>query len=192
VFRNQDDFMQIKRTLLRFLPAIDLTIRHHALMHTHFHLLAWAGRTTLLAGAMKAALLSYEHYYRRKYGHRGHLWHSRYRSIIIKTDGQYLQCARYVELNPVYAGICRLPEGYRWTSYRYYADGLPDPLVSPDADLLKTEGWTAGEANASYRKFVLAGIDLDYQQEKKRFEREVFEKYGPKVVHSKNFKVPSK
>lgn len=174
VFRHRYDFLQFKKILLRFVPQANFSIQHYAFMNTHFHLLAWLEDTKILATAMKAILVSYQHYYRRRYGYKGHLWHSRFRSIIMTSDEQWLQCARYIELNPVYADICRNPKDYYWTSYHYHAMGKLDPLINIAKFFSGETEWKKGVENVAYREFVTAGIDLDYQYLKKQFERENF------------------
>lgn len=47
----------------------------------------------------------------------GTLWSGRFKSSVIDTDSYLLACLRYVELNPVRAGIVDQPEDYRWSSY---------------------------------------------------------------------------
>lgn len=173
LFRNRRDFFRFKQTLLRFLRREHMAIHHYALMHTHFHLLAWVPNTERLAAAMKAMAISYEHSYRRKYRHKGHLWHSRYRSIVIMDDAHWLQCGRYIELNPVHAGICRDPKNFPWSSYHYYAHGREDELIQPEKhpplEIIGEKEW-----RREYRNFILAGIHMDYEKMKKRYERECF------------------
>ena len=96
VLRHRVDFLHFKRVLARFLRGV-CAIHHYAMMGTHFHLLAWVEDTNRLASIMKAALISYQRYYSRRYGYKGHLWHSRYRSILMKDENQWVQCARYIE-----------------------------------------------------------------------------------------------
>ncbi|MBI4211862.1 MAG: transposase [Deltaproteobacteria bacterium] len=162
-FRQSLDFIVFKKRLLRFSMQAGIMIHHYVLMNTHFHLLARVDDTKLLAPTMKALLLSYHHYYRRKYAYKGHLWHSRYRSIIIANEEQKLQCARYIELNPVHAKLCNDPQSYRWSSYHHYAFGTADELIV-DAEPTPRE-------RLLYQQFVVSGIDLDYQHLKKQYER---------------------
>jgi putative transposase len=170
VFRNRNDFAQFSSTLRRFTAKSELFIHHYVLMHTHFHLLAWCEDTSHVARIIKATTLSYHYYYRKKYKYKGHLWHSRYRSIVIDDDPQYLQCGRYIELNPVYARMCSLPDDYPWSSYHYYASGKSDSLLRPIIYPGGLPQHKPGERNAGYQEFVHAGIDLDYQRLKKQYE----------------------
>jgi hypothetical protein len=48
---------------------------------------------------MKQVNLAYYHYYRKKYGYCRHLWQGRYKSVIIESDRQALECGKYIELN---------------------------------------------------------------------------------------------
>lgn len=143
-------------------------------MHTHFHLLAWVENTKQVAPLMKAINISYHHYYHRKYKYCGHLWHSRYRSIIINNESQWLQCGRYIELNPVHAGLCNDPKNFPWSSYHYHAYGKNDYLIRTDMPLLGTFKRQAGLENHAYQEFIKAGIDIDYQRLKNEFEKEKF------------------
>jgi putative transposase len=79
---------------------------------------------------MKQVNLSYFSYYNKTYGYSGHLWQGRFKSNIIDTEVYLMQCGRYIELNPVRAGIVKLPEEYRFSSYNYYARGIPDRIIT--------------------------------------------------------------
>jgi putative transposase len=175
VFRNRPDFRRFKDTLLRFTRGERLFIHHYALMKTHFHLLAWVEDTEKLATIMKAMLVSYNHYYRKRYGSRGHIWHSRFRSIHVEDESHWLQCGRYIELNPVYAGICGRPDEYMWSSYRFHACGAEDGLVRVKMYGDGSFVWRKGVLNKKYVDFVEGGIDLDYRRLKKMYEIEKFQ-----------------
>jgi len=79
---------------------------------------------------MKQLGLTYFNYYKKTYGYDGHLWQGRYKSNIIDTDSYLLQCGKYLELNPVRAGITALPQDYTFSSYRYYAEGIQDKIIT--------------------------------------------------------------
>ena len=180
LFRHRTDFFRFKQTILRFLPKDLCAIQHYALMSTHFHLLAWVSETHRLASMMKALMVSYQHFYRRRHSYSGHLWHSRFRSIHIANENQWLQCARYIELNPVHAGICRDPGQYRWTSYHFHAFGVCDSLIRIVFPVHGVAKRKRGVRNLAYQELVRAGIDLDYHRLRRLFERERFEGYRAK------------
>ena len=119
-----------------------IDILHYCLMDNHVHLVVWVRLQHTLSKCMKQLSLRFFNYYKRKYGYSGCLWQRRFKSNIIDTDTYLLQCGKYIELNPVRAGIVSFPEEYRFSSYCYYAYGKPDILVSPSPayfDLALTE-----------------------------------------------------
>ena len=75
---------------------------------------------------------SYTNSINRKRGRVGHLLQGRYRAILIERDSYLLELSRYIHLNPVRAKIVERPEAYPHTSYRAYASGKEDELVSRD------------------------------------------------------------
>jgi len=106
-----------------------------------------------LSEIMRGINLVYARHYNRKYGHTGHFWQDRYKSIIISKDNYLLACGSYVELNPVRARIVEDPKDYRWSSYRAYAYGKRDVLLDKDPVYLQLSE-EEGERRKKYREFV--------------------------------------
>ena len=73
----------------------------------------------------------YAQYFNRIYHRSGSLWEGRYKSSLVDTEHYLLSCYRYIELNPVRAGISRLPQDYSYSSYHYNALGKNDSIVTP-------------------------------------------------------------
>lgn len=65
----------------------------------------------------------YVPYINRTYRRTGTFWEGRYKSSLVQTEKYLLSCQRYIELNPVRAGMVRDPVDYRWSSYRANALG---------------------------------------------------------------------
>lgn len=167
LFRRHADYKKFRRTLFQFTHDQQFFIHHYALMRTHVHILAWIEEAASTPDIIKSIALSYYHYYRRRYKIKGHLWHGRYRSIAIQNESHWLQCGRYIELNPVHAGICKDPAKYPWSSYHYYASGKKDALVRAR---FHAENDTSDKME-EYRNFIMAGIDMDYQRLKHQYEK---------------------
>jgi len=106
-----------------------------------------------LAEIMKGINLSYAQYYKRRYGHIGHFWQDRFKSIIISKDNYLLACGTYAELNPVRAKVVKDPRNYRWSSYNGYAYGRKDEFLDqhPIYEGLSSD---EGERRRRYREFV--------------------------------------
>jgi len=80
---------------------------------------------------MKGLNQRYAQYVNRTHERTGTLWEGRYRSGIVFSARYVLACHRYIELNPVRAGIVRHPSRYPWSSYGANAVGLDNPLIQP-------------------------------------------------------------
>jgi REP-associated tyrosine transposase len=128
----------------------------YCLMTNHFHLVVQTSEADLAAG-MHRLNSAYANYFNRRHDHVGHLFQSRYESIVIERESHLLQSCRYVVLNPVRAGICRRPGYWRWGSYRATAGyAPPPPFLAAD--------WVLGQFGANpraavrYVEFVADGI----------------------------------
>jgi putative transposase len=69
---------------------------------------------------MKKLNPAYYHHYRQEYGWVGHFWQGRYRCQQVGKDAYFIQCGKYIELNPVRSGIVEKPEDYQYSSYGYF------------------------------------------------------------------------
>jgi hypothetical protein len=77
-------------------------------------------------------LLAYVHYSHRRYGFVGHLFQGRFKSPLVQREGYWLSCGRYIERNPLVAGLVAQPWDYPWSSCRAYARGEVDALLTED------------------------------------------------------------
>lgn len=90
-------------------------------MTNHVHLLLSADRAESARVLMKALGQRYVQYVNRTYQGSGTLWEGRFRSCPIQEETNSLACQRYIELNPVQAGMVTHPAEYRWSSYQVNA-----------------------------------------------------------------------
>jgi len=153
IFHSEGDF----KTYLKFLKEnktkFNIKIYHYALMRNHVHLILKAATGKNLSDMMKRLNVFYTNYYRKKYGGVGHFFQDRFKSFIIQSGSYLLECGRYVELNPVKAGIVRFPGEYRWSSYTVYAAGQKSDLVdiSPEYEGLSEKPEVR---QRNYKEFV--------------------------------------
>lgn len=106
-------------------------VHAYVLMTNHVHLLLTADLVGGIGKAMQSVGRRYVQHFNRRYARTGTLWEGRYRATLIDTEEYLLTCHRYVELNPVRAGLVDRPEDYRWCSHGTNAFGARDPLVTP-------------------------------------------------------------
>lgn len=104
-------------------------IHAYALMTNHVHLLVTPETQGATGRMMQQLGRRYVKYYNRCRERTGTLWEGRFRSCLVDSDDYLLRCQRYIELNPVRAGMVESPGAYRWTSYRHHAWGDPDHVV---------------------------------------------------------------
>lgn len=157
IFHEKKDYKKYLILFVEYKELCSLEIYHYCLMSNHIHFILKSPDGDTLSKAMRGINQRYAQYYRKKYGGSGYLWQDRFKSYLIQ-DGRYLfVCGRYVELNPVKAGICAKPEDYRWSSYKVYAFGAYDPLVSLNPEYLSLS--TNPERRSKiYRSFLADGL----------------------------------
>ena len=105
-------------------------------MTNHVHLLLTPDAADGASLMMKHLGQCYVQYFNRKYDRSGTLWEGRFRSSIVQERDYLLTCYRYIELNPVRAGMVRNAEEYRWSSYGANARGVRSTLITPHAAYL--------------------------------------------------------
>jgi len=111
----------------------DCSLHAYVLMTNHIHLLLTPRRAAAVPALLQSLGRRYVHYVNRKLGRSGTLWEGRYRSSVVQSDMYLLACHRYIELNPVRAGLASTPGDYRWSSYRANALGHVDRRLTPHA-----------------------------------------------------------
>lgn len=132
VFKKVDDFEYYLGLIQRFKAELPFDLFHYCLMPTHVHQLIRTQDAQDFSCYMKKINLAYFHYYRRRYGWVGHFWQDRFKSQPVGKDDYFIQCGKYIELNPNRKKLVDKPGEYRFSSYNFYASGRSDPLITPD------------------------------------------------------------
>ena len=116
-FFNAEDSLANLDLMSTWCIKYQVEIWTYCLMPNHVHLIAVPTTTDGLARAIGEAHRRYTRRVNFREGWRGHLWQERFSSFVM--DEQYLlACARYIELNPVRAGLVEKPDQWRWSSAR--------------------------------------------------------------------------
>lgn len=181
-------YLDLWRTVSR---RYGVTVHAYCLMTNHVHFLATPQQDTSLSETMKVVGSRYAHYINRRYARTGTLWEGRHRSSLVQSERYLICCYRYVELNPVRAGIVRWPEEYQWSSYRANAWG--EPGIVSGHELYLALGKTQIDRCAAYRELFKAALDHESLQliraathycqpvGSERFRREIESQYGIKA-----------
>lgn len=166
-FRGAPDCRLYLALIARLAPACECRVHAYALMGNHVHLLLTASR---MAGASELMAAVREEYGRdeRQAEQTGdptvaptpRSLEEGCAASPIHTARHLLACMRYIELNPVRAGLVRRPEDFPWSSYAANAAGREDALLSPHPHYLAL-GRDPEQRRAVYRRSVEAIVRRD-------------------------------
>lgn len=126
---RHEDFRFLYRCLKEASVKNELSIHAWVFMHNHIHLLVTPSNADSLPRTMQSLGRCYAQYFNRCYHRSGSLWEGRYKSSLVDTEHYLLSCYRYIEMNPVRAGIAKIPEDYPYSSYHANACGKDDSLI---------------------------------------------------------------
>jgi putative transposase len=165
-FFCRDDYLLYIALTAEWFDRYEVQIWAYCLMPNHVHLIAVPASPEGLRRAIGEAHRRYTTEINRREGWRGHLWQGRFASYVM-DDRHTLAAARYLELNPVRAGLVARAEDYPWSSARSHLLGRDDRLVRVAPLLARAGDWSSflGEgANAedshSFRRHERTGRPL--------------------------------
>lgn len=133
-------------------------IHAYVLMTNHVHLLMTPQARDSISRTIQYVGRHYVTYVNHEYGRSGTLWEGRHKGSVISSDAYLLACSRYIELNPVRAGMVELPGDYRWSSFRSNAFGKHDALLEPSTTY-RTLGNTPESRRHAYRELFQNALD---------------------------------
>lgn len=131
VFHDEFDFAKYRELLHRESVRTGCSIHAYALMSNHVHLLLTPTNRLGPSRFMQRVGSQFVRYWNKRHRRSGTLWEGRFWSCIIDDDRYFLQCCRYIDMNPVEAGVVRQADEYEWSSHRHLALGIEDRLVVP-------------------------------------------------------------
>jgi putative transposase len=127
-FFCDDDYESYIELMAQFCEVENVKIWAYCLMSNHVHMIAVPQSTDGLRRAIGEAHRRYTRMVNFREGWRGHLWQGRFASFVL-DENYLLTAARYIELNPVRAGLVNTPRQYRWSSAAAHMRGKDDALV---------------------------------------------------------------
>lgn len=157
IFCAEADYRFYLEKLAAAAIKCECKIHAYVLMTNHVHLLLTPDAEQGIGKAMQMLGRYYVQYYNYCYRRTGTLWEGRYRATLIDSEAYLLTCMRYIELNPVRAGMVAHPSEYQWSSYRHNALGEPDGLLTTHREYRRL-GRGSEERQAAYRQLFRARI----------------------------------
>jgi putative transposase len=154
---HADDYRWYLEVLHHAAQTYACRIHAYVLMTNHVHLLVTGMRTAAISSLMQSLGRRYVRYVNTTYGRTGTLWEGRFKSSVIESERYVLTCSRYMEWNPVRAGMVADPSAYRWSSYRHHALGQHDRVIHDHEVYLALGASVQGRCQA-YRALCTAGL----------------------------------
>ena len=134
-----------------------VAIHAYVLMDNHIHLLATPATAEALSRMMQSLGRRYVGWFNARHHRSGTLWEGRFRAGLIEGERHLLACMRYIELNPVRAGLCVEPADWPWSSVRHHL-GLARSSLVTEHEMYWLLGNTPFEREHGYREFLGQGI----------------------------------
>jgi len=147
VFFVDDDYVRYLSLLREQSQTYGLEILAYCLMTNHVHLVAVPGKPDSLGKAIGRTDFFYTQYVNRLHGRSGHLWQNRFHSCAL-DERHFWTALRYVEQNPVRAGLVKRAEAYEWSSASAHVEG------GDRAELLDMAKWTGMMDPAEWRRIL--------------------------------------
>ena len=144
IFAAEADYQFFRDTLVKAADKYGLAIHAYVWMTNHVHLLATPGFDDSISKVFQSVGRCYVQYFNYTYKRSGTLWEGRYRATVVDSERYLLTLMRYIELNPMRAGMVAVPEDYPWSSYRRNTLG---------------EGGTNADWLSSHEEYSRLGLD---------------------------------
>ncbi|MFV8816808.1 transposase [Haliea sp. E17] len=158
IFFEQEDYLVYLSFIAEAIDRYGCYIHAYVLMTNHVHLLMTPLNHDAVSRSLQYTGRHYVPYVNNKLGRTGTLWEGRFKASIIDSDEYLLACYRYIEMNPVRAGMVTHPGSYQWSSHACNAFAREDSLVTPHANYLSL-GATAKKRAQNYRRLFEAQDD---------------------------------
>ena len=131
IFVEDEDYLFYLECLQQGCSQHSCQLHAYVLMTHHVHLLLTPKTESAVSKTLQSIGRKYVQYFNYRNRRTGTLWEGHYKAALIDSETYLLSCYRYIELNPVRAGMVKLCDEYRWSSYRHNALGEPNTLIQP-------------------------------------------------------------
>jgi REP-associated tyrosine transposase len=148
--RDREKFLEL---LAEIAAGLHWRVHAYCLMGNHYHLVAETPNGELAVG-MERLNGRYARWFNARYGFVGHLFERRYWEVVIESEWQLVTVARYLENNPVRAGLCDDPRDWPWSSHRAFVGTAKPTRFHVTGTILAQFGRDREIARGRYRRFV--------------------------------------
>ena len=199
VFVDDDDYSYYLDTLGNWSRHLQVKVYAWCLMTNHVHLLLDPGDDIKSIGLLMKRLAGRQTRFVNKQENRtGSLWDGRYKMSIVDSDEYFLQCCRYIELNPVKAKMVKRPADYRWSSYRENAGLSPSAIVDrhgftnlSDISFEGYQEYVAENTPSSEAEFISQRLESNRLTGGSRFVKEIERRTGIRLEYKRPGRPPT-
>jgi len=153
VFHYKEDYSDFMRLLKEAKERFSIILAY-CLMPNHFHLVVQPTQGNQLSKGMQWLMTSHVRRYHKSNGPSGHIWEGRFKSFLVQEDEHLITVLRYLEGNPVRAGLAASAREWAWSSHRERIGEIP-PFVLDPLPLGIPQDWTG------YTDRALSASDLN-------------------------------
>jgi putative transposase len=137
IFFDDSDYHAYMNWLGEALQQYGCKLHAYVLMTNHVHLLLTPDSESSISMVLQSLGRRYVRYINSVYSRTGTLWEGRYKSSVVQSERYLLTCYRYIELNPVRAGMVETPEKYSWSSYIHNGLGQNNKYLDEHGEYLR-------------------------------------------------------
>jgi REP element-mobilizing transposase RayT len=152
IYRDNEDRQLFLDTLSEVILKYRWTCHAYCLMANHYHLCVETPKANLSRG-MRHLNGVYTQRFNSRHRQFGHIFHGRFKALIVEKERYFLDVCRHIVTNPVRVGLTGAPEEWRWSSYRGTACLDIPPYFLTTAEILRRLNGN-GEARTRYREYV--------------------------------------
>ena len=149
-FHTEADHTLYLGLLQEYSTRYSCEVHAYALMSNHIHLLVSSPEIPRLSRMMQGINQIFGQHTNRQSTRCGAVWQGRFKACLVDSGVYFLNCQRYIELNPVRAGMVEAVGLYPWSSYGTNAEGRPSQFLSPHERYLEL-GKSSTTRQAAYR-----------------------------------------
>lgn len=160
VFFEHSDYAMYLNSLRDAAVMHKCQVHAYVLMTNHTHLLVTPRSERTIPLVMQAIGRTYVQALNRKHERTGTLWQGRYKASLVQDDRYLLTCYKYIELNPVRAGLVAAPKDYPYSSFAHNAYGVANALITPH-EIYDSLARTPENRQAAYRRLFRDGVAHD-------------------------------
>lgn len=153
IFSTEEDYQHFIELLIDYSSKFKIKMYHWVIMPNHYHLLFEIEVPEDISKLMAGLNRAYTHYYHKTYLTYGFLWQGRFKLQPVQKEKYLIACGRYIERNPIRAGIVQEAPDYPYSSAQFYCFGKLDNITSEDPVFIQF-GIDTTQRQIAYKEFL--------------------------------------